>query len=94
MLFSVKGRRVIKLSEDAATCPSTYEAVGEGCYFVSNTTSSSWYQAVKQCANMNGYLATISTEEENTALKQYLATLTCKYCSRQSCWFFPVSGNG
>ncbi|KAM8987166.1 CD209 antigen-like protein 2 [Ara ararauna] len=53
------------------TCPAGWLQFARTCYFFSNTTKS-WWEAKEFCADFNGHLAIISSEQENKFLANHI----------------------
>ena len=46
-----------------------------GCYYASDTETQSWTGSRLACEDLSGYLAVITSGEEQTAINGYLATV-------------------
>ncbi|XP_033927888.1 CD209 antigen-like protein C isoform X2 [Melopsittacus undulatus] len=53
------------------TCPAGWLQFARTCYFFSSTKKS-WWEAKEFCGNLNGHLATVSSEQENKFLANHI----------------------
>ena len=58
-----------------AGCPAPFVELSTGCYYASDAQVESWTGSRLACQELSGDLAVITSEEEQTAINGYLATV-------------------